>query len=340
VKRSRCLLAGWLAVVSTAAPLAAWAEPTEQERALANSLFDEGRRLMAAGSFAEACPKLAESQRLQPGGGTLLNLGLCHEKEGKLAAAWGELRAALAMARRDGRGDREQIALERLAVIEPELSMLTLEVPESARLPDLVVKVDGFVHGPMTWALPQPVDAGEHVVSAEAPGHEGWSTRVVADAPRARIQVVIPRLAAAAAPAAPPLVAPSPAPTAPPAEPRERGMGGQRVGALVAGGVGLGGLLVGSAFGIAAMAEGASAEEECPPGGDVCSQDGEDASERALALADVATGAFIVGGVSLGLGAVLWLTAPRDEATPATTRATPALGVGVHPASVRLLGRF
>ena len=37
----------------------------------ADALFKEGRALLDAKKFDEACPKLAESQRLDPGAGTL-----------------------------------------------------------------------------------------------------------------------------------------------------------------------------------------------------------------------------------------------------------------------------
>ena len=67
---------------------------------------------MGEGKFDEACPKLAESQRLDPGGGTILNLAVCHQGQGRFASAWSEFREAIDLARTDGRRNREQLALE------------------------------------------------------------------------------------------------------------------------------------------------------------------------------------------------------------------------------------
>src|SRR5687768_6154338 len=80
------------------------------DKATAEALFAEGRRLMSSGDFKTACPKFAASQKLDPGLGTSLNLADCYEKSGKTASAWAEFRDAAAAAHRVGSKDREQVA--------------------------------------------------------------------------------------------------------------------------------------------------------------------------------------------------------------------------------------
>jgi serine/threonine-protein kinase len=58
----------WLATGIASAQSAA-------DKAAAEALFDHGVRLMKQNNFAEACPKLEESDRIDPAVGTLLYLG-------------------------------------------------------------------------------------------------------------------------------------------------------------------------------------------------------------------------------------------------------------------------
>src|SRR5690349_4107802 len=84
--------------------------PDAEQRAEADRLFREAKKLIEDKRFGEACPMLVESQRLDPAGGTALTLALCHQAEGKLATAVRDFEAALIIAERDRRADRAKVA--------------------------------------------------------------------------------------------------------------------------------------------------------------------------------------------------------------------------------------
>src|SRR6187402_336528 len=77
-------IAGGIAAVVCPGSLAA--QPAETP---ADALFQEGRDLMTAGKYAEACAAFDASQELKPDIGTLVNQANCREKTGQLASAWG-----------------------------------------------------------------------------------------------------------------------------------------------------------------------------------------------------------------------------------------------------------
>lgn len=166
-----------------------------QEQQLAQALFDDGRVLMDAKRFTEACPKFAESQRLDPGGGTLLNLAICHEHEGKLATAKNDFEQAVVVAVKDGRSDRERIARERIQAIESTIPRVTLSVSTAADIPGLELKLDGLVLGRAAWGVAAPVDPGPHRVEATAPGRASWSLAITVTAKQRKV-VDVPVLGA------------------------------------------------------------------------------------------------------------------------------------------------
>jgi hypothetical protein len=75
-------LAGALAVVLFGSVAAADDTPDPVRAA---ALFAEGRQLMAGGDYAAACPKLAESQALDPEADTALDLGICYQNASQAA---------------------------------------------------------------------------------------------------------------------------------------------------------------------------------------------------------------------------------------------------------------
>lgn len=205
-----------LAALSFLAPSAAGQSQTGV--ALAETLYQQARDLMSEGRYDEACPKLAESYRLDPATGTLLNLASCHENQGKLASAWFEYLDAVTMARRDGRADRVSFAQGRLSEIEPKLSRLTVVVPSTVDYPGLELEIDGARVGLAARGVPTPVDPGTHVIEARAPGRQPYKESVDFGAVAEQKTVTLPELVPIDVPAVGP---PPKQETPPPPPPRE-----------------------------------------------------------------------------------------------------------------------
>ena len=84
---------------------------------------------MAQGKHADACPKLEESQRLDPGIGTQFNLAVCYEQVGRTASAWSTFLDVAGAARAAGQTEREKVARQRATALEPRLIRLTITAP-------------------------------------------------------------------------------------------------------------------------------------------------------------------------------------------------------------------
>jgi hypothetical protein len=280
--------------------------PDATHRALAESLFREARERMQAHDYAAACPKLEESQRLDPAVGTLLNLAVCHSALGKVASAWAEFNSAADEARLEGDRDREQLARRHASELEPRLSYVVLRVRDhdSPGEPN-DLRVDDVSIGRAAWGAPLPLDPGVHRVEARAPGRRPWKTTVtvVAGAPRTPVEV-------------PPLESeqsPSPAPPVEPAAPERKSDGGtQRAIAYSVIGLGAAGLAVGAAFGVRVLVLKRDRADYCDAQ-NVCSADGVSLDTEARSAATASTIAFAGGAAVAAAGFVLALTAPRSS---------------------------
>ena len=313
----------------------AHAQSSGGSKAAAEALFDDGRKLMTAGKYAQACAKFEASQALDPGVGTSLNLADCYEKVGRTASAWAQFRETISAARRAGSNERERIARERSDALEPKLSYLTIITWKGQ---DVTVSRDGQELDGAVLSTPIPVDPGTHAIAASAPGKRAWTTDVTVRDNADRVSVSVPILAdepkpleasaATEAPAPPPTAAEGATPR------RETTHGGatQRTIGIVAGAVGVAGIATGTVFGIKAASTWSDAKSNCNPY-PYCGANGKKLSEEAADSGTIATVAFIAGGVALAAGVVLWLAAPND-----TSERGLALGVG--PGALDVHGRF
>lgn len=272
------------------------------DAAAAQALFNEGKRLMAAGEYAAACPKFAESQRLDPGIGTMLWLADCHAKNGRNASAWALFAEAEALAAKQG-DRRVSIAREEAKKLEPKLSKLVIDATAVANVPDLEIKRDGVVLGKPLWGGPIPTDPGSHRITASAPEKKTWEGSVSVPRDGGTATITIPALADAPRP--PPPQAEVPA--GPPPDPT-RGRT-QRVIGIALVGLGVAGAAVGSYFGLQVSSKKDESDRHCS--GNDCNPTGYELRKDALTAATISDVSFIAAGAALVGGAVLYLTAPK-----------------------------
>jgi hypothetical protein len=292
------------------------AEPVQ--RSAAQALFDEARSLVEQGRSAEACPKFAESQRLEPASGTLLELALCLEKQGKTASAWVQYNEALTLASREGNHARQELARKSLSDLAPRLARLSLRLPEE-RPQGFWLKLDGVRLGEAAWGIALPVDPGEHVVEIGAPGRLDARVSVTATEPGQALLAQLPRLGTA------PPVAPSPpAPVAQTRDLPDARAWRFKMGAGTSLGAGALALGAGVYFGLRARSEWKRREAHCDERG--CDASAVAASEQAETFARTADVALGVGAAGLVVGTLLWVLAPKAKQHLSVTRRGLVLG--------------
>jgi hypothetical protein len=143
---------------------------------IAQALFEQAREDMRRGDAAAACPKLAESQRLDPSNGTLLNLVLCEKALGKVASAWLHARELFDVL--SALDDRKPIVARELAVLAPRVPKLTVRLPPASP-PAVRVALDDVELGPSSLGVSVPLDPGAHRLVVRAPGRVDHAVPVV-----------------------------------------------------------------------------------------------------------------------------------------------------------------
>ena len=178
------VLASSLLFVLSSSATAAGQQAKGHDNAAADALFRAGRALVEAGDYAAGCPKFDASLALSPAASTLLNIGKCHEHEGKLAMAWSDYNQALVINNSETRGQERQkrledFAKECIAELEPRLPKLRIVAQHPP--PELRVTRDGGEVPAAAFGEALPVDPGRHEIVASAPGYRSATYAVMLD---------------------------------------------------------------------------------------------------------------------------------------------------------------
>lgn len=283
---------------------------TPTAEAAAQLLFEQGRDAMRRAAYTEACPKFAESQRLDPSNGTLLNLILCEEKLGKIASAW--LHARELVERLPPDDPRKKIAERRLTALSPRLPRLALRLsPDAPR--GTSVSLDGEELDLTSSPTSLPIDPGLHHLLVKAPNRadrpmelsveEGRTYEFLAEPGAEHKQELAAPPAVAAPPASPPRAATvaGGSRSAVPVVRRTESSSPPRWLGWTAGGVGVAALAASSIFGAMVLDRKQTVDEKCPD--KLCKdQSGLDAGEDGKTLEIAAIASLAVGAAGIGFG--------------------------------------
>jgi hypothetical protein len=308
-------------------PLSASAEGSDA--ALATELFNAGRDLMKDGNFAAACPKLAESARLDGKVGTFARLAECEEKLGHMVAARGHWQQAtnLARAQNDARLTHVEEEFARVDKVVPKVNVVLDGRPPSG----LSLRLDGVEIGEASVGLALPVDAGSHAIVVGADGKKPFAAMVSTLADGAVVVVHVPPFESGAL--LPVSLSPPSAPSAV-AAPVGYWTPLRKVGVTTLG-VGAATLAVGAVFGVLAKVKLDDSNSDGCAGGVCRTTTGYDERNAAYSDGTISTALFIAGGVVAAAGvSVLFLAPSKREG------AAPAAAVIVGPGSILARGAF
>lgn len=272
------------------------AHAQDQTAAAAEALFRSAQEAGKAGDWETACRRFAESNRLDPAPGTVLNLARCHEELGHQASAWKFYQEA---AEKLPAGDRRAEYAERKAAeLEGLVPTVLFDPPPDLSAEDFKLTVNGTIYSAAMLNVAIPFDAGQVQVVVEAKGRESVTTTLdLSEGQELTYPIRLGELVTAAPKQRPPSHAA-----------KQRKM--WAIASLTVGGLGAATAIFGATW--AAMElRTATDPDHCSDG--FCDQQGASASKRGrTAVVLLGTGAA-VAAVGLSVGTVLLLK--KDEST-------------------------
>ncbi len=302
---------------------------TPESSLAAQALFDEAKRLMQDGDAAAACPKFEESERLEQGIGTKLNLATCYERIDRTASAWILYLEVESETRRNGQTARETLAHEHAAALSEKLSRVTIDVPATSRITGLTVERDGIRLGSAQWGLSVPVDPGIHTVRAYAGLKTMWQVDLKVPLGPSTQTLSVPVLADVLAP----ITSPAREAKMTTETPRNDA---RQTAAYVAFGVSGAAAALGTVFGLRAISKNNLSNEAANCRGDSCLTNGVRLRNEARLAGNVSSTVFAISGAALATGLVLVLLDLKKD-SPRVARLS--AGAASAPSGAQLMLR-
>jgi hypothetical protein len=279
---SRWFYAGFSFAALLVTPAAAQGQTSAKR---AEELFNKALELSDAKKYAEACPLLAASQRLDPTPGTLFALADCEVETKKYASAVTHFKEYLRefdgmkpdlRKRHDQRANAAKAQIKRL---EPQLS--TLKLTFAGGIPSgTTVQKDGEEFSANSVDTPMPVDPGEHSFVINLADQQAVEQKVdVSAGGTATLLVIVPRVEQGG-----PVVI----------TPISKGPSKRQMVAVGILGAGAAGLAFGGAMGGLAVVQKGVVDEQCR--GLDCGPTGIDAVDKGRLFGDLSTIGLAAGG--------------------------------------------
>jgi len=340
-----CVAAALLGVALTglAAPAAA---QSDEQRAGARTLATEGAQAFNEGRFKDAVDLFSKAESLVHAPPHLLFMARAHAKLGQFVKAREAylkiVKEQLAPNAPQAFRDAQTAAEEERKQVEPHIGRLKVTVEGAEGAKDLSVAIDGQPFPVVLLGVPQPMDPGDHTVTATATGFKGAPATVsLKDAGQGAVTVKMEVDNSVPAPAPTPAVEPSGegavVTTAPAgAAPSDTGGGGNglRTASYVGFGVGAVGVVLGTVFVLKSSsnrkeADKAAKDLNCDSN-NLCNAD---VADRVQSLDDKARSAktlgivgYVVGGLGVATGVTLFVLSSKSDQKSAFV--APYVGLG------------
>ncbi len=307
--------------------------PSKADLEKAKKLFFEGVEFENQEKWEDALNRFEGVATVRMTPAVRFHIALCKEKLGRLIEALHDFELAEADAKAEKVETVMKEAPQHAAAIKPKIPKLTIKVPDDVE--GLAVTLDGNPIDPK-GGEETLVDPGTHKIEATAEKRKPFSQEVTLGEGQSKtITVKVPPLGGAAKPDEPKPDEPTPTPTAP--------SSGPPVAALVVGGIGVLALLGAGGFYLARSSVKSDLDGVCGDDGQSCPAEKEDAISSGSTYTTLTNVFAVVGVIGVGVGVVLFVTAPKAEskaAPPPTSLRLSPTAPGANLAGFSLIGRF